>query len=113
MLKYYKLDENKQPIECELLEWADMREDTEGRTIGNDEIVAKDGTTAHITTMFHGEDFTNALTDNEPQLFGTLITVRREEGGETQEELKAKTWEEAEKNHRDLVGHYKFALGVK
>lgn len=86
---YYKLDENKQTVPCDLAEWSNMVEDPEGRHVDWIEI---DG--HNISTVFLGLDY-NYFGDR-PLIFETMIFGK---DGDAIYMTRASTWDEAKEQH--------------
>ena len=85
MVKYYRLDENNNPVECSRATWElDLGSIIETTTIGR----------YTISTVFKGIDF--------PQLFETAIFDDWDKE-ETIIYMRYSTWEEAEEGHKRAV----------
>ena len=90
MSDHYILDENRQPVKVDLMQWAGW--------FSKDRHVAKTEVgDAEVSTVFLGLD--HQYGDGPPLIFETLVF-----GGPLDQEMERySTWEEAERGHADMV----------
>lgn len=88
-MRYYKLDENKKTIPCDLMEWSQRFEDQDGRRVEWTEIDKFD-----ISTVFLGLD--HNYFGGRPLLFETMIF---DPDGNDVYMRRCSTWEEAQGQH--------------
>lgn len=92
MNKFYRLDENKKAIPCELHEWANNFENDENRIIMQEDIGP-----IKCSTVFLGLD--HSYKDGPPLIFETMIF-----GGEHDDyQTRCSTYEEALEMHKVAI----------
>lgn len=90
MNRYYKLNENKEPVPVDLFEWANVMNGE--RHVGNDFIGD-----IHVSTVFLG--LNHQYGDGPPLLFETMIFG----GDHDNYQERYCTWAEAEEGHKRAV----------
>lgn len=91
---YYILDEDKNPIECDMMTWAKMF--NQDRHVAQ-HVIDIDGVSVRISTVFLGLD--HSWGDGPPILFETMIF-----GGEhDQYQERYSTWHDAWKGHYKAI----------
>lgn len=96
-MTFYKLDEDKNPVECTMDEWAKLYNGDELRLVGSDTI-----NNHFVSTVFLGIDY--SCMDIKPLLFETMIFGPLIEG-EYQERYA--TWNDAIKGHKRAIDYAK------
>ncbi len=94
---HYILDEDNNPVHTEdVLEWGEWFKDLSRRTVAKDTVGS-----VNVSTVFIGLDYN--FEGGEPILFETMVF-----GGELdQEEIRYRTWEEAEAGHKLMLERVK------
>ena len=96
---YYILDENKNPVPCELMVWAEWFETLEDRRVAKSIVNGK-----RISTVFlgldHG-DFMEGEPNHKPAIFETMVFPA--EGMLDIYCQRYSTWQEAEEGHQRAV----------
>lgn len=94
-MTYYYLDENKNPIRCDLKTWT-IKFDNQNRVVKQEEVNDK-----YVSTMFLGLDH-NYLEDNDnPHIFETMIFQNNDWQDIYCERYS--TYQEAEEGHEKAV----------
>lgn len=90
---YYKLNEAKEPVKCDLMEWSNMFENDD-RRVAFDAIEGKE-----VSTVFLGLD--HNYFGGKPLLFETMVF----DEGESSEHycLRYSTYEQALKGHQEAI----------
>lgn len=101
--KYYVLD-GRNPVPCSLQEWADIYESKSGRF--HRQVARTQVGESLVSTVFLGLD--HNFGDGPPTLFETLVF-----GGPAHDEMRrCSTYDEAERNHRNIVALAAAAQGI-
>lgn len=93
-MKYYKLDENKKPVECDLYEWARFIESKE-RFIKLTQI----GNEKFVSTVFVGTEAENAPKFMYRVFFETAIINKFD----TEVSTRSDTFDQSMKDHERLI----------
>lgn len=94
---YFNLDENNNPVECDVTDWADLYEKESGqdkRRVGSDDVNGY-----HVSTVFLGLDHGHGFT-GRPLLFETMVFGDGEGDGY---QTRCSTWDEAVQMHKDAI----------
>jgi len=94
---YFNLDENNNPIACELKDWSDLYETKDGqerRRVGWDEVNGYE-----VSTVFLGLDHGHGFT-GRPLLFETMIFGKGDGDGY---QTRCSTWNEAIEMHKEAI----------
>ena len=94
---HYILDENKNPVPCDLITWAETFENPNNRLVRAETING-----LRISTMFLGMD--HSFDEDEVHLFETMVF---DEKGESVEMDRCDTWDNAIKMHETMVERVK------
>lgn len=93
-LSYYRLNENREAVPCEVAKWEECLANVKSRIVGFDAITP----TCHISTVFLTLDH-NFVPGRPPLLFETAIFGGRFD----QRYFRYTTWEQAEEGHARVV----------